>query len=220
MNFNIIIPSARAENLVPCVQAVMQCEPELDPRRIIVIDDGARANCNIQGLTWITGIKPFVYSRNCNLGILLAAGEGIVLLNDDALIQTPGGFTAMAEASQGWGLLGPTTNCSGNPNQLKRYNDGLVRLEPNRCIPFLCVYIPRKTIEHVGLLDERFTGYGFEDMDYCRRTREAGLRLGIFDGCFIDHLSLKSTYRGNPGTPADLSPGRKIYERKWGAGAD
>jgi hypothetical protein len=40
---------------------------------------------------------------------------------------------------------------------------------------------PRRTVERVDLLDARFTSYGWEDNDYCRRVRMDGLQIGIFD---------------------------------------
>ncbi|HEV2169932.1 MAG TPA: hypothetical protein VGR40_03235, partial [Candidatus Binatus sp.] len=68
-----------------------------------------------------------------------------------------------------------------------------------------------------GLLDERFANcYGWEDNDYCRRVRESGLKLGIFDDCFVDHSSLHSTFRGMPRAGGDISQGREIYRQKWG----
>jgi len=88
----------------------------------------------------------------------------------------------------------------------------------------VCVLIPRRTIETVGLLDERFGGltangqriYGWDDNDYCRRVRNAGLKIGIHDGCYVDHGSLKSTFRGDPRAAGDISAGRELYLAKWG----
>jgi GT2 family glycosyltransferase len=70
----------------------------------------------------------------------------------------------------------------------------------------------------VGLLDERFVGYGFDDDDYSLRVRLAGLLVGIHDGCYCDHGSLKSSYRGEPKTAANLVENGRIFRQKWGAG--
>jgi len=194
----------------------MRCEPGLKPERIIVVDDGARAGAEslLPDVTWIEGKKPFCYARNCNLALSEIEGDAI-LLNDDAILQTPGGFSAMSQASEGWGILGPITNSSGNPNQLHHYHDGMVHDEPSRCLPFICAYITANTLHKVGLLDETFDAYGYEDMDLCRRTRMAGLKVGIFDGCFVDHLSLKSTF-ANSEFGRNCAPGQAQYLRKWG----
>ena len=90
MSFSVVIPSARAQNLIPCVRAILDREPDLPPDRIIVVDDGARADAeaHLPPVRWVTGIKPFVFARNANLGIRTAATD-VILLNDDTRPVTP-----------------------------------------------------------------------------------------------------------------------------------
>jgi glycosyltransferase involved in cell wall biosynthesis len=232
--FSVVIPSRNIDNLSSCMQAVCRCEPEA---RIIVIDDG------LEGVDWPRpivmrngngspypsteirmGIKPFSFPRNVNLGIRAAGDDDVVLCNDDALLQTPGGFSLLAreaEAHSEYGIISATTNVAGNPSQ-SWMGVGL-RDEP-RTVAFVCVYIPRRTIETVGLMDERFGGtaqdgrriYGFCDNDMCRRIRNAGLKIGIHDGCFVDHGSLRSEFRGDPRAAADISAAGELYTEKWG----
>ena len=40
--YKIVILSARAENLVPCVRAIRAQEPDLPADHVVVVDDGAR----------------------------------------------------------------------------------------------------------------------------------------------------------------------------------
>ena len=35
----------------------------------------------------LEGVKPFIFARNCNLGIRAAGSDDVVLLNDDALLE-------------------------------------------------------------------------------------------------------------------------------------
>lgn len=164
----------------------------------------------------IAGAKPFVYARNVNLGIVAAGTDDVVLLNDDAILQTPGGFSLLQRAAQEhpeYGVIASTCNNVGNRNQ---WPQGVGLREDPRIVCFVAVLIPRRTIDLVGMLDERFVGYGFEDDDYCYRVRQAGLKIGIHDGCFVDHGSLRSTFRCNPSAPADLTLGRQIFIEKWG----
>ena len=211
MSLSVIIPSRTASNLIPCAKAVQEHEPFA---KIVVIDDGLR----VAGFPFhrvIEGKKPFIFSRAVNQGIQTTSGD-VVLLNDDAILQTPGGFTEMqklAEQHQEFGIISATTNVVGNPNQQPR---GIGLREEARMVAFVCVLIPRRTIEQVGLLDERFIAYGFDDNDYCRRVREAGLKIGIADQCFVDHASLISTFRGAAYSPGDISQNAEIYRQKWG----
>jgi GT2 family glycosyltransferase len=64
---------------------------------------------------------------------------------------------------------------------------------------FVCLLIPRRTIDRVGLLDERYCpDYGVEVLDYCESCSRGGLKVGVFDGCCVDHGSLTSSFRSDP----------------------
>src|SRR3954463_8946385 len=75
MSFSVIIPSRTDSNLHACVDAIREAG---ETCRVIVVDDGLkdrRADCE-----YVQGVKPFVYARNCNLGI--AAASGLQLLSE------------------------------------------------------------------------------------------------------------------------------------------
>jgi hypothetical protein len=215
----VIVPSKKLSNLIPCIEAVRRNEPKV---RIVIVDDG------LENLDWlprpdlmpaygIKGEKPFIFSRNMNIGIREAGRDDVVLLNDDAILQTPGGFSLLQEYSQKYpqfGVIAATTNAVGNQNQLPM---GLGLREDPRMVCFVAVFIPRTTLDKIGYLDERFTAYGFEDDDFCYRVRRAGLKIGILDHCFVDHASLKSTFRGEALAGGNLDGGRRIFEEKWGS---
>jgi GT2 family glycosyltransferase len=215
----VIVPSKTLSNLIPCLRAVGLQNPGTSR---IVVDDGIglppEASGKLDGLyeQVLPGVKPFIFARNINIGIRAAAGD-VILLNDDALLRTPCGFSALqriAAERPEYGVIAATCNIVGNRRQWPQ-NKGL-REEP-RMVCFVCVLIPRRTIDIVGLLDERFTGYGCDDDDYCLRVRTAGLKIGIFDGCFVDHSTLRSTFRGRVLSAGDYRPNLKIFAAKWGA---
>lgn len=225
MSFSVIIPSKNAGNLFACVDAIRQCEPGFPSDRIIAVDDGLVGVPD--GIRVVPGAKPFIFSRNCNLGIMAANPQmniqrhksdsvDVILLNDDALLKTPGGFTALAAVAADhpeYGVISGVTNSVGNRAQLQK-DIGL--REERRMVCFICAYIPRATFERVGLLDERYVDYGMDDDDYCFSVRAAGLKIGIFDGCFVDHLSLKSSFRGPAGRGGNFMPNLARFKQKWG----
>lgn len=211
-SLSVVIPTKTLSNFLPCAEAVRQHEPEA---RIICVDDGLETR-SVEGCTYLDGIKPFVFSRNVNIGLRAAGEDDCVILNDDAVLRTPNGFTLLQQAANHteFGVIASTTNMVGNINQQPR---GIGLREDSRMVCFIAVLLPRRTIDRVGLLDERFTAYGFEDDDYCYRVRQAGLKIGILDDCFVDHASLKSTFRGDPKTAGQLESGRHIFIDKWGS---
>ena len=218
--FTVVIPSRNAENVKACIGAIRKSG---ETCQIILMDDGL-------GMEWLPRPdlmptmghicpKPFVFARNCNFGIKSAGTDDVILLNDDALLQTPGGFTKLAEAAQAYpeyGVMSAAVNNVGNRNQWPGRGWDKPREDP-RMVCFVAVYIPRSTIERVGLLDEELTGYGYDDDLYCAHVKAAGLKIGIFDGCFVDHSKLKPTYRSLPNVNALMAHNRAIYARKGGS---
>lgn len=220
--YHVVILSQRDENLKRCLSALRERHPALPPSAVIVVDDGLSqaARDEWKGVTWLTGQKPFIFARNANLGIR-AAGTDVVLLNDDAFLQTPGGLDFLAAAARneedGFGLVSAgLLGRVGNHNQSVKEGTEGTRAE-KETLTFVCVYIPRRTIEVVGPLDERFIGYGFEDNDFCLRARNAGLRLGVVDRCVVDHSDpLLSSFRSKPDYVKLFEQNREIYVSKWG----
>lgn len=215
MSFSIVILSRNAANVDACVNSIRQAG-ENSP--VIVLDDGLqwrRPDC-----TYLNGERPFQFARNANLGIRSAlswGGKGVFLLNDDTRLLTPFGFSELAGLYLGdYGLVScAITDHVGNLQQRPR-EIGL--REVDRTLAFIAVYIPRTTWDLIGPLDERFgipPQYGWEDNDYCRRVRETGMKLSVFDGCLVEHGRLPSTFReGNVSVP--ITDGAEIYHRKWG----
>lgn len=220
-DFNVVILSASPSNLKACLKGVFQNEPNL-MEKVVVVDDGAKEGLeDIPGVIWVPGIKPFVFARNANVGIKRAAPHDVILLNDDAILQTPGGFTLMEQVARerpsmgicSGGVLGHV----GNPNQEAQKSGG-VRRELKK-LAFVCVYITRAVLSEIGELDERFVGYGYEDDDYCTRVTQAGMSLGVFDGCVVEHALVPSTFRAKPDYAKLITDNRKRYEEKWGSAA-
>ncbi len=226
-SLSVVIPSRNATNLVACVRAIREAR---ETCRIIVVDDGivwpewSESACPLPhgfGNLEVRGVAlPFQFSRNVNIGIRAAGSDDVILCNDDALLQSPGGFSLLQsehERRKEFAIIGATTNVTGQPLQMPRNKDrqphGL-RLVPH--IAFVCVFIPRSTLdrEDIGYLDERYV-CGFEDRDYCEAVNRAGLLVGVHDGCYVDHGSLVSTVRG-PGGPGYDKRGAQTLAEKWG----
>ena len=229
--FSVVIPSRDAANLVACVEALYLGEPWLELEDVVVVDDGLDWNDkdlkSLAGLVDVLpGQKPFIFARNCNIGITRGRSRwnraaqvtehAVVLLNDDALLKTGGGLSLLAETASRYpeyGVIGATTNITGQPLQ---YRQAIGLREVPHCA-FCCVLITHSALRSVGLLDERYAlDYGCEDRDYCEAVARAGLKVGVHDGCFVDHGSLRSTFRGDPRTPKSFRQNFGLLLEKWG----
>lgn len=222
MSWSAVIPSASASNLIHAVERIQRTHPGLEPQRIVVVDDGARAGAEPRlprAVRWLEGPKPFVFSRNVNLGIAACEGDHVIVMGDDVEVMTPQGFDVMEavlRANPALGIVSPgIVGAVGNPNQ--RFDPWTAfRSEPDM-LAFICVMIPRRVWEAVGPMDERFTGYGFDDVDYCWRIREAGFHLGVTHRCVVRHDgTLPSVYRNREDFRRinDLNQG--LLAEKWG----
>lgn len=231
MALSIIIPSRNVDNLTACLLAVREHEPN---PRIIVIDDGLEwgdARWAYPDARWanpmeiVTGIRPFVFSRAINQGIAAASTDDLLLLNDDCLLKTPRGFSIMQtqwRANQQYGLIASSIDDCGTPEQIRRGTEGLRELSVMAV--YACVFLPRSTIDLVGMLDERYSlpgGYGVEDADHSKSIRKAGLKLAVSDSCLVTHTELPSTFRHRdrkPGEPktSDVRLHERLYREKWG----
>lgn len=216
----VVILSANARNLEPCLQAIIFNEPTLPKKRIIVVDDGAGMELQTvyPDVTWVKGAKPFVFARNANIGIRKAEGD-VILLNDDARLLTRYGLLSLAYSARTRDEIGV---CSplvdgfvGNPAQAVMVRTpGGIRYADST-LAFVAAFIPKATVERIGYLDERFTGYGFDDNDYCTRCFKEGLALGIYDGCVVQHERADSTFRSRPDIKKLFEENRRLFEEKW-----
>lgn len=231
---SIVILSKNPGNLKACLAHLATNAPGL---RVIVVSDGIPA-ADLKELGGIDrvvqGIQPFVFARNANLGVDAAGSDDVILLNDDALLKTAGGFLYLSEIAQSepgarYGVISALISYGGAcaPDQCRgayRYSNEIgLRETRHHMLAFVAVYIRREILDQVGRLDESFIGYGYDDDDYCMRVKFSGWRLGVFDGCYVEHgyqtTGLPSSFRdrGNAGPPK-LDQNRKIFNAKWGVG--
>jgi glycosyltransferase involved in cell wall biosynthesis len=181
----------------------------------VVRDEGVRRDAFTDDIKFITGIDPFIFARNANLGIAAAGKDDVILLNDDALLETPNGLDQLAEAAKGYDVMSTSVlGRVGNPNQ---YADGRkgIRVE-EFILAFICVYIPRTTLDKIGGLDERFIGYGYDDNDYCWRVKINAGRLGVCGDVIVNHEYTKATFKHQENFTEIYEQNRQIYLSKWG----
>lgn len=198
---------------IPCIESITKYT-DLDKNELIIVDnfstDETRnwlkkldKESTFKNITVILNDRNLGYAAGNNVGIRLAKGQNVVLLNNDTLV------------SDGWleqivapftnskiGLVGPITNRIGSMQQitipgLTETNYEHLSLSYTikhrgnyfnvKKLCFFCVAINRKLIESIGLLDENFGKGNFEDDDYCLSTLRAGYEILIAEGAFVYH---------------------------------
>lgn len=207
----IIVPSKYPDIFQDCLTSINQFAPK---EKKTLVRDGEDITPPA-GWTLIQGIEPFIYSRNVNLGIN-ACTDNVLLMNDDCCFTHENTVEAMEKVLEDYpdvGILSPKILGEvGNVNQSNVKSS--IEYSDYR-LAFVCVLIRRAVIDKIGLLDEQFIDYGWDDDDYCRRAQDAGFKLA----CTAD-VSVKHGH-GEKGCTASFSrtgyrDNQGIYNKKWG----
>ncbi|MFO0899231.1 MAG: glycosyltransferase [Pirellulales bacterium] len=231
----VIVTFNQLEYTRLCLESIRHFTDE--PFELIVVDNGStdgtpgvmRAMSDVR---LIENPNNRGFPAGANQGLAAAAGEQVVLLNNDCVVTT-GWLRRMLAAlasDPGIGLVGPCSNRVSGPQQVAagyeqladldgfawewgRHNDSR-RLETERLVGF-CLLIRRSVVERIGLLDERFGLGNFEDDDYCRRAREAGFKAVIALDSFVHHFGGQTFRACGVDFPKLLKHNELLYREKW-----
>jgi GT2 family glycosyltransferase/glycosyltransferase involved in cell wall biosynthesis len=237
---SIVIPSYRdAERVATLVQSIHETVPR-GLARIVVADDASGPEnvarlCAIEGIEVIEGHSNEGFAANVNRGLRAAdQAHDVVVLNSDMRAR-PGWlaclqFAACQEddvAIVGARLLYPdgriqfagTARNLGAPEwfdhryRFKPADWGPAAMPgPVLAVTGACMYVRRAAIERIGLLDERYS-MAYEDVDWCLRAWQAGMRVMYFPGACLYHE--ESVTRGTEVGERERESQRVFWER-WG----
>ncbi|NOU90937.1 glycosyltransferase [Paenibacillus sp. LMG 31460] len=167
----------------------------------------------------------------CNLGLTIASGDALLLLNNDTIVTTCwlDNMLRCLYSSAEIGIVGPMTNYASGKQQITEaftsIDDMVSKMntanpakweEVKRLVGF-CYLFKREVLERVGMMDERFSPGHFEDDDYCYRARQAGYKLMISGDVFIyHHGSVSFQKEGEEKVKGLLLHNHQKFIEKWG----
>jgi glycosyltransferase involved in cell wall biosynthesis len=215
----VVIPSRTPALAERCLEGMLENEGAVYYETVIVCDGGTAPFEPLlerfPRLRLIAGERPFIFSRNANLGIAAARGD-VVLMNDDAQPASKGWLDVLRAVARGRpdaGPVSPLISRSGNTPQDAGYRDDRVDALEATQVTFVCVYLTRALLELVGPLDEAFVWYGWEDSDYCSRAAERGRKSLVAQRAYVRHDEPSSTFR-SPSQMRHLVQGQKFFALK------
>ena len=187
---------------------------------VVVVDNGsvndeaARIELAYPSVTVLRNGANLGYAGGNNRGIRHAMAEGadyIWLLNNDTTVATTcvTELVRAAESRPDVGILSPVIYQQGAADEIQSAGAVLDRQrEEHRILRTFealaaenaggslllwgtALLLRRKTVDSVGLLDERYFAY-HEDMDYCLRVMAAGLRTLVVPDAKVYHKTGRS----------------------------
>jgi len=236
---SIIIPTMNGLGLLRAAVASIRQYTDAGetPYEIIVADDGSTDGtaewCIAERIPFVRRGKSFGFPGACNRGMRMAAGEQLLLLNNDAIVTRNWlvNLLTALHSSPEVGIVGPITNYASGSQQVvypyanvaefQRIAAEVNRSDPAKWEPALriigfCFLLKRVVYERVGELDERFAPGHYEDDDYCFRARMLGFGLRICRDAYIYHAGSASfKHRDAGGLQALLERNRRIFIEKW-----
>lgn len=237
---DIVVPSYRDAERVRTLVASIRATVPWELARVIVADDASgpehlAALRAIEGVEVVAGEQNAGFAANVNRGLRASdPGRDVVVLNSDVEAR-PGWLQCLQYAASqeddigvvGAQLLYPdgriqfagTARNRGAPEwfdhryRFKPKDWGPAGLSgPVLAVTGACMYVRRETIERIGLLDERYP-MAYEDVDWCLRSWQAGLRVLYFPAACLCHH--ESVTRGTELGERERASQAAFWER-WG----
>ena len=216
---DIVVPAYRGlEDTRRCVESVLRSRLAR-PAQLTVIDDASpepalsawlREAAAARGFTLVVHPANRGFVATANEGMRLHADRDVLLLNSDTEV-APGWLDRIAAHAERDATVGTVTPFSNNaticsyPRTLEnnpmppgettasldaafaRANAGL-SADIVTAVGF-CMFIPRRTLDRVGVFDEARYGLGYgEEVDFCMRVARAGLRNVVAADVFVRHV--------------------------------
>jgi GT2 family glycosyltransferase len=207
------------------VESLRASIPKNIPYEVILVDDGSTDGTR----QWLSGLgDPFRvllnernvgYGASTNRGAAAARGAVLALLNDDLVL--PGGWLQpmLSALGRGVGVVGNVqvdaatglvdhagiwVNLKGKPEHVRSspgWARRLLRPRPGVfAVTGACMLVRAETWRRLGGFDEGFVNGG-EDLDFCLRTRAAGLGVVLARRSRVLHH-------------VSSSPGRKLRDEE------
>ncbi len=236
---SIIIPTKNGLGLLrACIASIKQYTNAAEtPYEIIVADDrstdGTPEWCMAERIPFVRLAVSQGFPAACNRGMRMAAGEQLLLLNNDTIVTRDWlrNLLIALYSTPEVGIVGPTTNyASGSQQVVYPFADlaefqhiaaELNRSDPAKWVPALriigfCLLMRRSVYERAGELDERFSPGHYEDDDYCLRARMLGFGLRICRDVYIYHAGSASFKLGRADELESLiQRNRQLFIEKW-----
>jgi GT2 family glycosyltransferase len=228
----------RATTLLENCLASIRSRTRWSNHEIIIVDNGdlpadLAARLVSDRVKRLTFSEPFNLAAKINLGAAHATGDYLLLLNDDTEVITPDWLEALLEyaCQPGVGAVGaklffpdgrlqhigvlvldgnPGHACYAAPGSSEGYFRSAVTPRNYLAVTGACLMTPRQVFTALGGFDVQFP-LNYNDVDYCLRLRERGLRCVYTPHAQLYHFEAVSKEGGTSVRPWEL----ERFQQRW-----
>jgi len=194
---------------------------------IILVDNGSSdgtaeflAPCS--DMTVISNPQNFGCAVAWNQGVKASHGEWVIILNNDVIVpsQWLDGLLQFAKQEK-LDIVSPAIR-EGEYNYdiemyAREYISKMQNVKRLGIADGICFMVHRSVFDKIGFFDEHFRIGQFEDVDFFRRAKMAGFRLGITGRSLIHHfgsITQKAIRKDKVVRPYE-EENRAYYRQKW-----
>jgi len=245
---SIVIPTGGARRsvrgtevtlVVGCVASILRRSTYSRIEIVCVLDDGVDASTREElarlapgPVRFVDFDEPFHFSRKANRGVVAAAGDVVVVLNDDTEVRTPGWIEAMLmyALDSPVGAVGArlhfedgsiqhagVVGVGGNPGHAyhgfpaETVGHGANALVPGNflAVTGACLMTRKAVFLEVGGMSGWFPE-SYNDLDFCMKVHRAGYRVVATPDAVLDHF--ESSSRDGHVAAHELD----LIRRRWG----
>ncbi len=202
----IVLNYNQAEILKKCIQSIYQNTPGLD-LEIILVDNASTDNSiemtetEFPEVIVVQSKEMIGFSAGNNLGIKIAQGRNICLLNNDAFVKERclNILSAFLDTHPEAGIVGPALLNSDDTRQRQGALMGnqfwkSTKAHPVQMVIGACLMFKREVLDKIGLMDEQLFFYN-DDLDYCLSSQKVGLLTYFVPEAHCVHLGGHSSKR-------------------------
>jgi predicted SAM-dependent methyltransferase len=226
---SIIIPVWNQHDMTAeCIDAVKRHTNV--PYEIILVDNGSSPP--YRGAA-VRNIDNLGFPVAVNQGIRASKGDIICLLNNDVIV-TPGWAGRMVKALAKYDIVGPmanyaagiqliTTDSYSGIEELDRMAVRFSENHPGQTVDVnwvtgFCYMFRRSLYDEIGEFDESLWPCSGEEIDFCKRARQAGKRVAICKDVYVHHEGSRTFDAMGVDYNKIVERNDKHLEDKWGKG--
>jgi len=225
MTVSIVIPAYNQLMFTKgCLDSIRKYS---EPTEIIIVDNGSSDGTKEflaahPDIIIITNNDNRGFAGACNQGAKTAKGEWVVILNNDVVV-SPNWLTGLVEFAETKRLdiVTPAIREGEVNYDIISYSQEFVHTMAGVArigdADGICFMVRRQVFDIIGYFDENFLIGQFEDVDFFRRAKIVGFKLGITGRSFIHHfgsITQQSIRKAKTVKPYE-SVNRSYYRSKW-----